>query len=538
VSRRSRTRRARSARRPVRAALLLLLAVALPGCGLRVASSEARSATVAAEGNGPAGGAGGSAGGSAAGGSGVSAGAVGAPAASTAGAGYTAPGASSGGTGSAGTAAGSSGAAGAAGTAGSAARKGTAGAPGTGTRGRSTAAAGATGPAVGKAAPAGGNGGATDVGVTATSISIGNVSDLGGPVPGLFQGGPYGTQAYFDYINSQGGIYGRKLKLVTADDGLQCSQNESAYQSLVSQVFAFAGSWSLDDNCGAQILQSHPTIPIVNQALSPQFASLPGEFSEAPFGQGATLGPFEYYKSKYPDAITSVGTLVGNQPSAVAAWGYSKKAMESLGYKVIYEDDFPPAQSNFTADVVRMHAAGVKMVYLIALNAPDAADFAMEAAQQGFHPEIFACAVCYYGGYVQSAGGASAVNGQYLNVGAEMFLGEDASSVPEIATYQHWLKEAYPSYVPDQFSAYSWADAALLVKALEAVGPHLTRQAVVAALAGIHNFNDNGLMAPADTGAKKPSSCYLILQIQNGKYVKVDDPPTGFRCDAPYYNAG
>ncbi|HEY3240069.1 MAG TPA: hypothetical protein VGL92_10930, partial [Acidimicrobiia bacterium] len=55
------------------------------------------------------------------------------------------------------------------------------------------------------APPAGGNGGATDVGVTADTITMGNVSDLGGPVPGLFQGGPYGTQAYFNYINSQGG---------------------------------------------------------------------------------------------------------------------------------------------------------------------------------------------------------------------------------------------------------------------------------------------------------------------------------------------
>jgi len=88
---------------------------------------------------------------------------------------------------------------------------------------------GATGPtsaggnAVAAPAPPGGNGGATDVGVTATSITVGNISDLGGPVPGLFQGGPYGTQAYFDYINSQGGVYGRKLQLKVNDDQLDCT---------------------------------------------------------------------------------------------------------------------------------------------------------------------------------------------------------------------------------------------------------------------------------------------------------------------------
>jgi len=385
-------------------------------------------------------------------------------------------------------------------------------------------------------APAGGNGGATAPGVTATTITVGNVSDLGGPVPGLFQGGPYGTEAYFDYVNSLGGVYGRQLKLISSDDQLECSQNEADYQNLVGSVFAFVGSWSLDDNCGAQVMTTHPAVPMVQQELTPQAAALPSAYSEAPFGQGASLGPFEYYKSVAPGAITAVGTLVGNQPAAVQAWKYSQAAMESLGYKVIYEDDFNPAQSNFTADVVRMRSAGVKMVYLIALNAPDAAIFASEAAQQGFHPQLWACAVCYFGGYVSESGGAANVDGQYLNVGSALFLGDP--SVPEVPLYLKWLTDAAPGFKPDQFSAYSWADAALFVHALTQAGPHLTQKAVDAALAATHQFTDNGMMAPADVGAKKPSNCYLMLQIHNGKFVKVSDPASGFLCNAPYYSAG
>src|SRR5439155_14487594 len=209
---------------------------------------------------------------------------------------------------------------------------------------------GAAGSGVGVAAPAGGNGGATDVGVTGTTITAGNISDLGGPVPGLFQGGPYGTQAYFDYVNSQGGIYGRKLTLKTVDDQLDCSQNQAAYQNLVGQVFAFVGSWSLDDYCGAQVLAQHP-VPAIQQALSVDFQKLPGSYSVDPYNAGAITGYFEYFKAKYPDAIGSVGTIVGNQPAAVQSWKYFKATMESLGYSVKYEDDFPPAQSNFTADV-------------------------------------------------------------------------------------------------------------------------------------------------------------------------------------------
>jgi hypothetical protein len=43
-------------------------------------------------------------------------------------------------------------------------------------------------------------------------------------------------------------------------------------------------------------------------------------------------------------------------------------------------------------------------------------------------------------------------------------------------------------------------------------------------------------MTTANISGKKPSNCYNMFQIQSGQYVKVDDPPTGFRCDG--YFAG
>src|SRR5947209_9574168 len=344
------------------------------------------------------------------------------------------------------------------------------GGPGAGAGGGSGAtAAGVPAGGVGVAAPAGGNGGATDVGITPTSVTIGNVSDLGGPVPGLFQGGPYGTQAYVDYVNSQGGIYGRKLQLKTVDDQLDCSQNEAAYQNLVNQVFAFVGSWSLDDYCGAQVLAAHP-VPAIQQALSVQFQKLPGSYSIDPYNAGAITGYFEYFKAKFPDAIGSVGTIVGNQPAAVQSWKYFKATMESLGYKVQYEDDFPPAQTNFTADVVRMKSQGIKMVFIIAVNAPDLAIFSQEASQQGFKPEVFAAPIGYFGSYISEAGGPQVVEGQWIPVVQAQFLGEDAPNVPEIALFDQWIMKDFSSFPIDQFSYASSAHDAPFVGALNPSG--------------------------------------------------------------------
>jgi ABC-type branched-subunit amino acid transport system substrate-binding protein len=491
-------------------ALLIFSALAailvLAGCGLRVPASELQTAGAASLGNGTGGG--GSSGNLAAGNNG------------------SAPG------GSAGTAGGTStGASGGSGTAG-----GTGAAGGSGPGGSSSAArsgsGGGTSTGAPPPAPSGGNGGATAPGVTANSITVANVSDVGGPVPGLFAGGPLGVQAYFDYINSQGGIYGRQLKMVGVDDGLQCSQNEASYSDQVSNVFAFVGSWSLDDNCGAQVMQAHPGVPMVQTYLSPDMGNLPNAFGVAPYSANVNTGPLLLFKQKYPSAITAVGTLVGNQASAVSAWDHVKSAMESVGYKVVYEDDFPPAQSNFDADVLRMKEAGVKMVYLQSVNAPDAAIFASEAAQQGFTPQVWLCPVCYFGGYVSESGGASSVNNQWAYVTFADFLGDN--TVPEVGTYLHWLNVADSTFSPDEFSAYSWANAALFVKMLEQVGPDLTQAKLLAALKATNTFTDNGMVTPADVGAKTPSNCYNVLQIQNGNWVKVDDPPTGFRCDGSF----
>ena len=67
-------------------------------------------------------------------------------------------------------------------------------------------------------------------------------------------------------------------------------------------------------------------------------------------------------------------------------------------------------------------------------------------------------------------------------------------------------------------------------------GPQVTRAKLLAALAQIHSFSDNGVFPDTDVAAKKNSVCYLLLQIKGGKYTKVDTPPKGFRCDGTYHN--
>ncbi len=55
-------------------------------------------------------------------------------------------------------------------------------------------------------------------GVTADAINVGGVASVTNPLGGNYGYSFKGIQAYFDMVNSEGGIYGRKLKLTEQRD--------------------------------------------------------------------------------------------------------------------------------------------------------------------------------------------------------------------------------------------------------------------------------------------------------------------------------
>ena len=60
---------------------------------------------------------------------------------------------------------------------------------------------------------------ATSPGVTDTEILVGNIQDLSGPIKELGLLLPAGTNMYLDYINAQGGVHGRQIKMIVEDHG-------------------------------------------------------------------------------------------------------------------------------------------------------------------------------------------------------------------------------------------------------------------------------------------------------------------------------
>jgi branched-chain amino acid transport system substrate-binding protein len=91
-------------------------------------------------------------------------------------------------------------------------------------------------PFAGTALPAHGQ---TSPGVTETEILIGSCSALEGPSDFLGVETVTGAKAYFSLINEEGGVNGRKLKLLSADDSYDPAKTEACFEHLMSEkVFA------------------------------------------------------------------------------------------------------------------------------------------------------------------------------------------------------------------------------------------------------------------------------------------------------------
>lgn len=113
---------------------------------------------------------------------------------------------------------------------------------------------------------------AGDPGITDTSITIGMSSPFSGP------NGAYGLdmrqaiEAYFAQVNKAGGIHGRKLELITLDDGYETERSVANTKTLINEknVFALLAYYG-----------SSPTTAAMNSAFGPAKVPLIGTISGA-----------------------------------------------------------------------------------------------------------------------------------------------------------------------------------------------------------------------------------------------------------------
>ncbi|HWD51859.1 MAG TPA: ABC transporter substrate-binding protein [Acidimicrobiales bacterium] len=424
--------------------------------------------------------------------------------------------------------------AGAAGTAGSAGSAATAGSGGAGTAGSAgsggSGAGGGGGSAGGPVCPNGAPG--SGPGVTPSTITIGNVSTVTGPVPGLFTSARLGTQAFVAYQNSIGGVCGRKLTLDSGDDNMEEAQNSTTVQSIASQVLAFVGSFSVADDGGAAAVAA-ANVPDIGEALTPARFNLPQNFSPQPQPGGFISGPFQYFAQKFGANVTQhMAILEEDQGTAQAQGTAQEKVMQSLGYKFIYSaDSISPTTTDFGSYIAAMKSAGVQGLIFEATAAIYGA-MASQMYAAGYTIPFADWGAPAYDPQFIATGGPGA-NGSILEQPMAMYEGQDAAAVPEVALFDKWYSSVSGGQSPTIYAAYGWLSGMMFVQGINAGGAP-TRAALVNGLKTITNFDGNGMSQPTNPAGKVPGTCYIIIDVTNGKFVRDPATPSGFTCNGSY----
>jgi ABC-type branched-subunit amino acid transport system substrate-binding protein len=382
-------------------------------------------------------------------------------------------------------------------------------------------------------APAGGPSltSSANPGITSNSVTVGQVDDLTLPIAGLFKGAEDGTRAYFAYINSKGGVNGRKLNLDARDSAYQGGVVANATANIITHDFAMVGGFSLLDSAELPYVDfAH--MPDVAYPLDVSLSQSPYVYSPAPNAvNDYAVGFMKYLKKKYPNAIKHVGILWANAtPSTAQTEKAFENAMRSQGFKIVYDVSFNDTQFTFLPDVLAMKSKGVKLFYSTEMPDFDAATLAKEMQQESFRPMVIQGAA-YSSALIKDAGGAA--NGMYIEQAYPLYLpGQDAKHVAAAALFDKWMKKASSNADFEIEAVYGWMSAQLFVQALKNAGAHPTRASLLAALDKITSFNAGGMISNSDPAHNIPPQCWVLGQVKGNTVVRVPpSPKSGFVCN-------
>ncbi|MGH9071862.1 MAG: ABC transporter substrate-binding protein [Acidimicrobiales bacterium] len=338
--------------------------------------------------------------------------------------------------------------------------------------------------------------GAAAPGVTSTSISVGGIAAVTGPLGNQYSPALDGARAYFNMVNAEGGVDGRRIKVATdLDDQTDPATDIDQARALVTQdkVFAVVPVASPEFSAGPYLAaQGVPTfgydINPTAQWAGPTMFGQDGSFID-PSGIDVS-GPFlakQLGKSRI--AVLSYSVPQSAQCAAGQAASFGR-----FGFDVaVMDSSLPIGVFDLSADIARISAAHVGLVVMCMDPTGNS------AVSQALHRAGLGGVAQYWlNGYDQAslASSSSPYAGVYLSPGYVPF--EEASSSPGLQSYLAQMQRYFPKVAISEASLAGWISAAMFVKGLQLAGPVLTRARLVAAVNSLTDFTADGIEPPVD----------------------------------------
>ncbi len=374
-------------------------------------------------------------------------------------------------------------------------------------------------------------------GVTADSITLGTVSDPG------FEGRPGlnielhdAATAFAEWCNAAGGINGKQINVNLRDAAI--TEYQPVMEQACTEDFGIVGSGAVQDNFWPTVGAACGLIDIAGFSVTPEKAGVSGQdpvearsvqpvpnpVDEFPVGAASILN------EEFPDAGDNVGILNADLDTLVTQAARQKEAYESLGFNVVHESTYNIlGEANWAPFAAAIEDAGVTFLSFVG-EGENLALLQQALDEIGYEVDVTLQDANFYDqSYIEAAGAAA--EGTFLRNAFVPF--EEAGDNPATAEYIEHV-EAVDGKVA-LLGAQAWSAWLLFAQAARDcdLDDNLTRSCVLEGAAAATDWTGGGLHAPTNPGTNAGPDCTLVLQVQDGAFVR-HAPTEGFDCDPSY----
>jgi len=359
-----------------------------------------------------------------------------------------------------------------------------------------------------------------DTGATDTEIKIGNIMPYSGPASSY---GVIGKTeaAYFDKINAEGGINGRKINFISYDDGYSPPKAIEQARKLVEgdEVLFIFQSLGTPSNSAIQKYMNAKKVPQLFVATG---ATKWGDPKEFPW----TMGWQPNYQSeghiyaKYILEHFPNGKIAVFWQNDDAGRDQVKGVRDGLGAKanmIIADKSYEVSDPTIDSQIVALKDSGAD-IFMTWAAPKGAAQAIRKVGELGWKPTFFLANVSTSVASVLKPAGLENAKGiistAYLKDPTDPTWKDD----PGVATWRAFMDKYYPDGdKTNSNNIYGYAVAQTMVHVLKQCGDNLTRENIMKQAANIKNFSSD-VMLPGIKVNTGPDDFFPIEQMQLMKF--------------------
>jgi branched-chain amino acid transport system substrate-binding protein len=362
-------------------------------------------------------------------------------------------------------------------------------------------------------------------GVTDTEILLGTHMPISQTVAAAYAPVADGIRAYFDYINSQGGIYGRKIKFIVGDDHFSPPDAVEVVRKLVEEDGVFAIISGLGDASHAAVWKyleergvpdmwiSGGLVKWTDPVVKSRFQGDPDYDTE-----GRMLGKYlaENYNGK------TLGLLLSHDEFGEDGKAGILKGLDGSDVKIVAEETYESTQWDVTAQAQRLKAANPDVVAVYAIPPPAANMVKVAREVLNWDVPIVVTGVDVTDIFIQLAGAENAEGVVSVVFATQVYETDD----PGVQQHIQIMKDFGQGVPASNLTLYGQLLAELMVKSLENAGPNLTRDSLEDGAEAIKDWCCSVCMVPVNLSPTdhRPFEIEVYDRVEGGKWVAFGEP--------------